>query len=202
MQRQSRLWSRFATPKPTAAQYALPGTLARVAQPVGSAHNDRRMPERCDVSVRIDRRRVLQGGASAALLLATHPAAASIQQPARPTPLSAVRLLPSPYLNAVNVNLRYLHSLDPDRLLHNFHSQAGLIPKGALYAGWESDTIGGHTLGHYLSALSLMHAQTGDAECKRRVAYIVHELSVCQAQSADGFVAGFTRRRSRRVPRP
>jgi uncharacterized protein len=152
------------------------------------------MPERCDVPVRIDRRRVLQGGASAALLLATHSAAASIQQPAKPAPLSAVRLLPSPYLDAVNVNLRYLHSLDPDRLLHNFHSQAGLIPKGALYAGWESDTIGGHTLGHYLSALSLMHAQTGDAECKRRVAYIVHELSVCQAQSADGFVAGFTRR--------
>jgi hypothetical protein len=143
----------------------------------------------------MDRRRVLQGSASAALLLAARPAAASIPQPASPVPLSAVRLLPSPYLTAVSVNLEYLHRLEPDRLLHNFRSQAGLTPKGAVYAGWESDTIGGHTLGHYVSALSLMHAQTGDAECKRRVAYIVGELALCQAQSADGFVAGFTRRR-------
>jgi uncharacterized protein len=152
------------------------------------------MPEPEDFPVRIDRRRVLQGSASAALLLAAHPAAASIQQPAKPAPLSAVRLLPSPYLTAVSVNLEYLRRLDPDRLLHNFRSQAGLPPKGAMYAGWESDTIGGHTLGHYLSALSLMYAQTGDAGCKRRVIYIVDELSLCQAQNADGFVAGFTRR--------
>ncbi len=143
----------------------------------------------------MDRRRVLQGSASAALLLAARPAAASIQQPAKPAPLSAVRLLPSPYLTAVSKNLEYLQRLDPDRLLHNFRSQAGLTPKGAVYAGWESDTIGGHTLGHYLSALSLMYAQTGDAECKRRVVYIVDELALCQAQSPDGFVAGFTRRR-------
>jgi len=148
-----------------------------------------------DSPVHIDRRRVLQGSASAALLLAMRPAAASIQQPAMPAPLSAVRLLPSPYLTALSANLDYLHRLNPDRLLHNFRSQAGLTPKGAAYAGWESDTIGGHTLGHYLSALSLMHAQTGDAECKRRVVYIVDELALCQAQSADGFVAGFTRRR-------
>jgi len=130
----------------------------------------------------------------AALLLAARPAASSISQSIRPVPLDAVRLLPSPYLTAVTVNLAYLHRLDPDRLLHNFRSQAGLTPKGAVYAGWESDTIGGHTLGHYLSALSLMHAQTGDAECKRRVIYIVDELTLCQAQSTDGFVAGFTRR--------
>jgi DUF1680 family protein len=153
------------------------------------------MPEPKDFPVHIDRRRVLQASASAALLLATRPAAASIQQPTKPAPLSAVRLLPSPYLTAVTVNLEYLHRLDPDRLLHNFRSQAGLTPKGAVYAGWESDTIGGHTLGHYLSALSLMHAQTGDTECARRVVYIVDELSLCQTQSADGFVAGFTRRR-------
>lgn len=152
------------------------------------------MPKPEDFPVRIDRRRVLQGSASAALLLAAHPTAASIQQPAKPAPLGAVRLLPSPYLTAVNVNLEYLRRLDPDRLLHNFRSQAGLTPKGAVYAGWESDTIGGHTLGHYLSALSLMYAQTGDAECKRRVTYIVDQLSLCQAQDADGFVAGFTRR--------
>jgi DUF1680 family protein len=153
------------------------------------------MAEHDDFPVHIDRRRMLQGSASAALLLAARSATASIRQPVQPVPLRAVRLLPSPYLTAVTVNLEYLHRLDSDRLLHNFRSQAGLTPKGAVYAGWESDTIGGHTLGHYLSALSLMHAQTGDAECKRRITYIVDELTLCQAQSSDGFVAGFTRRR-------
>jgi DUF1680 family protein len=143
----------------------------------------------------IDRRSVLKGVASAALLLAARPAASAVQPSTIPAPLEAVRLLPSPYLGAVKANLAYLLCLEPDRLLHNFRSQAGLAPKGAVYGGWESDTIGGHTLGHYLSALSLMHAQIGDAECKRRVGYIVEELALCQAQSADGFVAGFTRRR-------
>jgi DUF1680 family protein len=142
-----------------------------------------------------DRRRVLKGTASAALLIAARPAAGSVPQPTVPVPLNAVRLLPSPYLTAVTANLAYLHQVEPDRLLHNYRGQAGLSPKGAVYAGWESDTIGGHTLGHYMSALSLMHAQTGDPECKRRLLYIVAELTLCQAQSADGFVAGFTRRR-------
>jgi DUF1680 family protein len=147
--------------------------------------------------VLLNRRRVLQGSASAALLVAAHPASASgaSSASAKPAPLNAVRLLPSPYLTAVTANLAYLHKVEPDRLLHQFRSQAGLTPRGAVYAGWESDTIGGHTLGHYLSAISLMHAQTGDAECRRRVVYIVDELTLCQSQSADGFVAGFTRRR-------
>src|SRR3974390_958402 len=98
-----------------------------------------------DSGLRIDRRSVLKGGASAALLLAARPAASSAQPSTMPAPLKAVRLLPSPYLGAVNANLSYLHRLEPDRLLHNFRGQAGLAPKGTVYGGWESDTIGGHT---------------------------------------------------------
>jgi uncharacterized protein len=157
------------------------------------------MPQSEDPLVCLSRRRVLQGSASAALLLAARTASTSAAPTLKPAPLNAVRLLPSPYLTAVTVNLAYLKRLEPDRLLHNFREQAGLAPKGAVYAGWESDTIAGHTLGHYLSALSLMYAQTGDEECKRRVAYIVDELALCQSQSADGFVAGFTRRRDEAI---
>lgn len=154
------------------------------------------MPQPENSLVSLDRRRVLQGTASAALLLAAHSTAATARPTSlKPAPLNAIRLLPSPYLTAVMANLAYLKQLEPDRLLHNFREQAGLTPQGDVYPGWESDTIGGHTLGHYLSALALMHAQTGDAECERRVSYIVNELALCQAQSADGFVAGFTRRR-------
>jgi DUF1680 family protein len=132
---------------------------------------------------------------SAALLIAAGRTHATVRAGAKPAPLEAVRLLPSPYLTAVSANLTYLKRLEPDRLLHNFRSQAGLEPKGEVYGGWESDTIGGHILGHYLSALALMYAQTGDTECRQRVAYILGELELCQSRSADGFVGGFTRRR-------
>jgi uncharacterized protein len=108
-------------------------------------------------------------------------------------PLTAVKLGPSPFLDAVSANLKYLHKLEPDRLLHNFRVHAKLKPKGEAYGGWEADTIAGHSLGHYLTACALIHAQTGDAECKRRVTHIIDELDECQRAAGDGYVAGFTR---------
>ena len=113
---------------------------------------------------------------------------------AAPLPLSAIRLAPSPFLQAVDANRAYLHLLEPDRFLHNFRTQAGLPPKGDPYGGWEQDTIAGHSLGHYLSACALMHAQTGDPECLARVHYVVSELGACQRAQGDGYVAGFTRK--------
>ena len=114
-------------------------------------------------------RRTLLAGAAAAALVPVFARAARVSTttfgPAKPLPLSAVRLLESPWLEAIEGNRRYLHALEPDRLLHNFRASAGLEPKGAVYGGWESDTIAGHSLGHYLTALSLMYAQTGDEEC-------------------------------------
>ncbi len=150
---------------------------------------------------RVSRRALLHQAATLAALLGAAPRfiRAAMRDPSRRRaeafPLESVRLLPSPYLTAIESNRTYLHTLAPDRLLHNFHSQAGLATKGAVYGGWESDSIAGHTLGHYLSACALMHGQTGDVECKKRVAYIVSELALCQAQSADGYVGGFTRKR-------
>ncbi len=136
---------------------------------------------------------------SATLPMLAVPAAAQrgagLPTSARPFPLSAVRLRPSDYARAVEVNRAYLLRLSPDRLLHNFHQFAGLTPKAPVYGGWESDTIAGHTLGHYLSGLALTHAQTGCAECATRAHYIVAELARCQAASGDGYVAGFTRKR-------
>ncbi|MBJ6122293.1 glycoside hydrolase family 127 protein [Sphingomonas mollis] len=114
---------------------------------------------------------------------------------ARPFPLSAVRLRPSDYAHAVEVNRAYLLRLDADRLLHNFRAFAGLPTKGKIYGGWESDTIAGHTLGHYLSGLALTHAQIGCTDCATRAAYIVDELTACQTANGDGYVAGFTRKR-------
>jgi DUF1680 family protein len=144
------------------------------------------------------RRELLLGAAAAALMPIRARAASTgsrLPATATPLPIDAVRLLPSLFLDAIEANRRYLRALEPDRLLHNFRKSAGLGPKAPVYGGWESDTIAGHTLGHYLTAASLMHAQTGDAECRRRVNYIVDELAACQSAHGDGYVAGFTRKR-------
>jgi DUF1680 family protein len=111
---------------------------------------------------------------------------------ARPLPLSAVRLKPSIWATAVDTNRKYLRSLDPDRLLHNFRKGAGLQPKAPRYGGWENQGIAGHTLGHYLSALSLMYAQTGDPEMRRRIRTIVAELAETQNAHGDGYIGGTT----------
>lgn len=110
-------------------------------------------------------------------------------------PLEDVRLLPSPYKTALDVNHTYLVTLEPDRFLHNFRKGAGLKPKAGAYGGWENDTIAGHSLGHYLSAISLMYAQTGDPVLKQRAAYVIDELALIQGAQGDGYVAGFLRKR-------
>src|SRR5512146_647343 len=104
----------------------------------------------------LDRRTFLQLSTAGAIGL-TLPSLAfgnDAPKPVSPFPLESVRLKPSPFLNAVNANLAYLKKLEPDRLLHNYREHAGLKPKGEAYGGWEADTIAGHTLGHYLTALS------------------------------------------------
>lgn len=143
------------------------------------------------------RRRFLQWSAlavAAGMLRFPLDAAASTADKVTALPLQAVRLKPSMFLDSLQVNRRYLFELEPDRLLHNFLQYAGLPPKGEVYGGWEGDTIAGHTLGHYLSALSKLYAQTGDAEVKQRIDYIVAELARAQAKDPDGYVGGLTRK--------
>jgi DUF1680 family protein len=107
-------------------------------------------------------------------------------------PLDRVRLKPSLFLTAVETNQKYLLSVDPDRLLHNFRAGAGLEPKAPVYGGWESRGIAGHSLGHYQSAVSLMYAQTGKPEFRQRALYITQELAACQAKNGDGYAGGTT----------
>jgi DUF1680 family protein len=111
--------------------------------------------------------------------------------------LADVRLLDGPFRDAQARDARYLLSLEPDRLLHNFRTNAGLRPKAPVYGGWESQEpwIGirchGHTLGHYLGAVSMMYAATGDARFRTRADYIVDELQACQRARGDGLVCAF-----------
>lgn len=95
---------------------------------------------------------------------------------------------PSPFYTARQRNLDYLLLLKPNRLLYRFHLNAGLPVKDSIYKGWESDGLSGHTLGHYLSAASMMYASTGNNELKKNILYIISELSRCQKARKTGYV--------------
>ena len=87
-----------------------------------------------------------------------------------PFPLESVRLLDSPFRDAMIRDREYLLSLDLDRLLHNFRVTAGLPSTAQPLGGWEAPDVElrGHAVGHYLSAVSIMYASTGDARFRER----------------------------------
>ena len=105
-------------------------------------------------------------------------------------PLADVRLKPGPFLDAQTTDLNYLMALEPDRLLAPFLREAGLEPRKPSYGNWESTGLDGHMGGHYLSALALMYASTGDGEVLRRLDYFVAELKRAQQANGDGYVGG------------
>ncbi|MCJ8209732.1 glycoside hydrolase family 127 protein [Mucilaginibacter sp. RS28] len=102
--------------------------------------------------------------------------------------LQQVQLLEGPFKTAMLADEKYLLSIEPDRLLSGFRSHSGLKPKGALYEGWESSGLAGHTLGHYLSAISMLYASSHNPAVLERVNYIVDELSECQQARKTGYI--------------
>ncbi len=127
----------------------------------------------------------------------TAPARHPIALQAEPFNLTEVRLLPGPFLDAQKRDEKYLLSLEPDRLLHNFRINAGLEPKAPVYGGWESVQMWadirahGHTLGHYLSACAMMFASTGNDDFKKRCDTIVADLQECQIAGKTGLICAF-----------
>ena len=100
-----------------------------------------------------------------------------------------------PFLDAQRRDADYLLQIEPDRLLHNFHVNAGRAPRAPVYGGWESVDpwieirCHGHTLGHYLTACACMFASTGEARFAERVDYLVSELAACQLQTGGWLTA-------------
>src|SRR5213594_1684502 len=110
---------------------------------------------------------------------------------ARPLPLSDVRLLGGPLKRAQELDAKYLLELEPDRMLAFYRQRAGLVPKAQPYGGWDGDgrNLTGHIAGHYLSAVSLMWAATGEPRLKERADYMVRELKVVQDKLGDGYLS-------------
>ena len=94
----------------------------------------------------------------------------------------------------------FLNTFDVDRLLYNFRVTAGVPNKASgPYSGWENTRIGGHTLGHYLTAAAQACAG-GYGDCKgpdgvslhMRLGHIIDGLAECQDAYVTGFIFGAT----------
>jgi DUF1680 family protein len=108
----------------------------------------------------------------------------------RPLPLNHVRLTGGPLKIAQEADGKYLLELQPDRMLAFLRQHAGLKPKAEGYGGWDGPkrNLTGHIAGHYLSAVSLMWAATGDPRFKQRADYIVDQLKEIQDAQGDGYI--------------
>lgn len=108
----------------------------------------------------------------------------------QPYALHEVKLKNGVFKNAQDVDLKYILALNPDKLLAPYLIDAGLPLKADRYGNWESSGLDGHIGGHYLSALAMMYASTGNAELKQRLDYMIAELARCQAKNGNGYVGG------------
>lgn len=107
----------------------------------------------------------------------------------RPFPMKQVRLDNGPCKQAMEADQRYLHSLPTDRLLHTFRINAGIPSPAQPLGGWEApdcELRGHYAGGHYLSAVALMYASTGDEDLKRNGDVMVTELAKCQKSLNNG----------------
>ena len=104
-----------------------------------------------------------------------------------------VTLKPSWIKHREDLNITFLKSLDPDRLLHNFRITAGLPSEAKPLEGWEAPDIGlrGHFVGHYLSAVSHLVERYKDPQLSTRLEYLIDELYKCQQVNNNGYLSAF-----------
>ena len=110
--------------------------------------------------------------------------------------LSKVALKDSYLVNAFEKEVSYLKAFDTDKLLAGFRETAGVDMRGVeRYPGWESMLIGGHTLGHYMTACvrsceSVNCNDTDRQELLMILKRLVDGLKECQEAGKTGFLFG------------
>lgn len=106
-----------------------------------------------------------------------------------PFALEQIHITDGPMAHAQQTNVKYLLAMDPDRLLSPYLREAGIQTKAQSYGNWENTGLDGHIGGHYLSALSLAWAATGNAELKQRLDYMIEQLAAAQNKTG-GYLGG------------
>ena len=118
------------------------------------------------------------------------------------------------YANSLDKEIDYIVSLDTDKLLAGFRETAGYISgmseaernsymnNASRYGGgWENALIGGHTLGHWLTAMAQAYANEGTSESdkadvKKNLDIVIDALADCQAKTKgteyEGYIFGAT----------
>jgi hypothetical protein len=111
-----------------------------------------------------------------------------------PFPLASVRLATGIFREEEEINARYLDSLSVDRLLHTFRLTAGISSSAAPYKGWEDPTceLRGHFAGgHFLSAVALAFASSGNTILKSRGDELVAGLGACQKKIGTNYLSAY-----------
>lgn len=108
---------------------------------------------------------------------------------AQPFPIESVRLLPSMFKDAQQVNGEYLLSLEVDRMMAGFRLNAGIPTTAERYPGWESMGVSGHSLGHLLSSLAWHYAATDDPRHLERAEEYIGALNECQSKVGTGYLS-------------
>ncbi|MCI6388569.1 MAG: glycoside hydrolase family 127 protein [Ruminococcus sp.] len=115
-----------------------------------------------------------------------------------------ITLLNSVFLQSEKIGREYLDGVDIDRLLSPiFEAHNMPAPNNAKrYGGWERKSannwekspetfsLAGHSLGHFLSALSECYAKSGDEKLKQKILYIVSQLESVQSNAKSGYIGG------------
>ncbi len=110
--------------------------------------------------------------------------------------LRKVALRDSYLINAFEKEVLYLTSFDTDKLLAGFRETAELDMQGATrYPCWESMLIGGHTLGHYMTAcVRSCESVNCNEKDREEMLQILKRLAVglkeCQDAGKTGFIFG------------
>jgi hypothetical protein len=111
-----------------------------------------------------------------------------------PSPMTQVRLLDGTFKAQAEINQRYLDSLATDRLLHSFRATSGIASTATPYGGWERPdcTLRGHfNGGHYLSAVALAYAGSGNDTLRKSGDTMVVELARCQKANGKGYLSAY-----------
>lgn len=115
-----------------------------------------------------------------------------------------ITLLNSVFSQSEKIGREYLDGVDIDRLLSPiFEAHNMPAPNNAKrYGGWERKSannwekspetfsLAGHSLGHFLSALSECYAKSGDEKLKQKILYIVSQLESVQSNTKSGYIGG------------
>lgn len=115
-----------------------------------------------------------------------------------------ITLLNSVFSQSEKIGREYLDGVDIDRLLSPiFEAHSMPAPNNAKrYGGWERKSannwekspetfsLAGHSLGHFLSALSECYAKSGDEKLKQKILYIVSQLESVQSNAKSGYIGG------------